>query len=101
MKIKNQNQAQPASPTTIFSDIDYGRQGNQVDWLNLPHSANRSAQALPAPGPASTNAYRLVTGNQKVAELALVSTLCLVPLSHPPLKPRHRHPDQRAIQGAQ
>jgi predicted deacylase len=32
-----------AQPTMIFTDIDYERQGKQVDWLNLPHSVTRSA----------------------------------------------------------
>ena len=32
--------------TTIFSDVDYGRQGKQVDWLHLPHSVNRSAYGV-------------------------------------------------------
>jgi predicted deacylase len=27
----------------IFTDIDYERQGKQVDWLHLPHSITRSA----------------------------------------------------------
>jgi hypothetical protein len=27
----------------IFTDVDYNRQGKQVDWLNLPHSVTRSA----------------------------------------------------------
>ncbi len=27
----------------IFTDIDYGRDGKQVDWLHLPHSVTRSA----------------------------------------------------------
>ena len=31
------------SATIIFSDIDFERDGKQVDWLNLPHSVNRSA----------------------------------------------------------
>ena len=31
------------NPTMIFSDIDYDREGKQVDWLNLPHSITRSA----------------------------------------------------------
>ncbi len=35
-----------SSPTTVFSDIDYERQGKQVDWLNLPHSVNRSAYGM-------------------------------------------------------
>ena len=30
-------------PTMIFTDIDYERQGKQVDWLHLPHSITRSA----------------------------------------------------------
>ena len=30
-------------PTMIFTDIDYERQGKQVDWLHLPHSVTRSA----------------------------------------------------------
>ena len=29
--------------TNIFSDIDYERDGKQVDWLHLPHSVTRSA----------------------------------------------------------
>ena len=32
-----------ANPTMIFSDVDYGRDGKQVDWLHLPHSVTRSA----------------------------------------------------------
>lgn len=32
-----------AQPTMIFTDVDYERQGKQVDWLNLPHSVTRSA----------------------------------------------------------
>ena len=32
-----------SQPTMIFSDVDYNRQGKQVDWLNLPHSVTRSA----------------------------------------------------------
>lgn len=32
-----------AQPSMIFTDIDYERQGKQVDWLNLPHSVTRSA----------------------------------------------------------
>ena len=32
-----------SQPTMIFTDIDYARQGKQVDWLNLPHSVTRSA----------------------------------------------------------
>lgn len=32
-----------ANPTMIFSDIDYEREGKQVDWLQLPHSVTRSA----------------------------------------------------------
>ena len=32
-----------ASSTLIFTDIDYNRNGKQVDWLNLPHSVTRSA----------------------------------------------------------
>ena len=30
-------------PSMIFTDVDYQRQGKQVDWLNLPHSVTRSA----------------------------------------------------------
>ena len=29
--------------TQIFTDIDYGKDGKQVDWLYLPHSVTRSA----------------------------------------------------------
>ena len=29
--------------TQIFSDIDYAKDGKQVDWLYLPHSVTRSA----------------------------------------------------------
>lgn len=29
--------------TKIFTDIDYERDGKQVDWLHLPHSVTRSA----------------------------------------------------------
>ncbi len=32
-----------SNPTMIFTDIDYEREGKQVDWLNLPHSVTRSA----------------------------------------------------------
>ncbi len=32
-----------ANPTMVFSDIDYERDGKQVDWLQLPHSVTRSA----------------------------------------------------------
>jgi uncharacterized protein len=32
-----------SQPTMIFTDVDYNRQGKQVDWLNLPHSVTRSA----------------------------------------------------------
>ncbi len=32
-----------SQPSMIFTDVDYGRQGKQVDWLNLPHSVTRSA----------------------------------------------------------
>ena len=32
-----------SQPSMIFTDIDYQRQGKQVDWLNLPHSVTRSA----------------------------------------------------------
>jgi len=32
-----------SNPTMIFTDVDYQRQGKQVDWLNLPHSITRSA----------------------------------------------------------
>ncbi|MBU3737355.1 MAG: hypothetical protein FGM55_00160 [Rhodoferax sp.] len=31
------------NPTIIFTDIDYQREGKQVDWLHLPHSVTRSA----------------------------------------------------------
>ena len=31
------------NPTMIFSDIDYDKEGKQVDWLHLPHSVTRSA----------------------------------------------------------
>ena len=30
-------------PSMIFTDVDYQREGKQVDWLNLPHSVTRSA----------------------------------------------------------
>ena len=30
-------------PTTLWSDIDFSRDGKQVDWLYLPHSVTRSA----------------------------------------------------------
>ena len=30
-------------PTTLWSDIDFARDGKQVDWLYLPHSVTRSA----------------------------------------------------------
>ena len=33
----------PTNPTMVFTDIDYEREGKQVDWLNLPHSVTRSA----------------------------------------------------------
>jgi predicted deacylase len=32
--------------TRIWSDIDYGRDGRQVDWLHLPHSVTRSAYGM-------------------------------------------------------
>ena len=32
-----------ANPTMVFSDVDYEREGKQVDWLYLPHSVTRSA----------------------------------------------------------
>ena len=32
-----------ANPTMVFTDIDYEREGKQVDWLQLPHSVTRSA----------------------------------------------------------
>ena len=32
-----------ANPTMVFTDIDYDRDGKQVDWLHLPHSVTRSA----------------------------------------------------------
>lgn len=39
-----------SQPTMIFSDVDYNRQGKQVDWLHLPHSVTRSAYgAIPIP----------------------------------------------------
>lgn len=31
------------NPTMIFTDIDYEKEGKQVDWLHLPHSVTRSA----------------------------------------------------------
>lgn len=31
------------NPTLIFSDVDYDKDGKQVDWLYLPHSVTRSA----------------------------------------------------------
>ena len=31
------------NPTLIFTDIDYDKDGKQVDWLYLPHSVTRSA----------------------------------------------------------
>ena len=31
------------NPTMIFTDIDYDKEGKQVDWLHLPHSVTRSA----------------------------------------------------------
>ncbi len=34
------------SATIIFSDMDFDRNGKQVDWLNLPHSVNRSAYGV-------------------------------------------------------
>ena len=33
----------PNNPTMVFTDIEYEREGKQVDWLNLPHSVTRSA----------------------------------------------------------
>ena len=30
-------------PTTLWSTIDFERDGKQVDWLYLPHSVTRSA----------------------------------------------------------
>jgi len=32
-----------SNPTMVFTDIDFEREGKQVDWLNLPHSVTRSA----------------------------------------------------------
>ena len=32
-----------ANPSMIFTDVDYERDGRQVDWLHLPHSVTRSA----------------------------------------------------------
>ena len=32
-----------ARPTRLVSDIDFDRDGKQVDWLGLPHSVTRSA----------------------------------------------------------
>ena len=32
-----------SQPTMIFTDVDYQRDGKQVDWLHLPHSVTRSA----------------------------------------------------------
>lgn len=32
-----------ASSTLIFTDIDFDRDGKQVDWVHLPHSVTRSA----------------------------------------------------------
>src|SRR5258708_20100638 len=29
--------------TTLWSDIDFERDGKQIDWLYLPHSVTRSA----------------------------------------------------------
>jgi len=34
---------EPTKRSLIFTDIDYGRDGKQVDWLHLPHSVTRSA----------------------------------------------------------
>ena len=31
------------NPSMIFTDIDYDKEGKQVDWLHLPHSVTRSA----------------------------------------------------------
>jgi predicted deacylase len=31
------------NPTLIFTDVDFEKDGKQVDWLNLPHSVTRSA----------------------------------------------------------
>jgi predicted deacylase len=31
------------NPTLIFTDVDYDKDGKQVDWLYLPHSVTRSA----------------------------------------------------------
>ena len=31
------------NPTMIFTDVDYNKDGKQVDWLHLPHSVTRSA----------------------------------------------------------
>ena len=46
MTIESPKTVLPSNPTTIFSDIDYARQGKQVDWLYLPHSVNRSAYGV-------------------------------------------------------
>ena len=32
-----------SKPTTLWSDIDFERDGKQIDWLYLPHSVTRSA----------------------------------------------------------
>ena len=32
-----------SKPTTLWSDIDFEREGKQIDWLYLPHSVTRSA----------------------------------------------------------
>ena len=32
-----------SKPTTLWSDIDFTREGKQVDWVYLPHSVTRSA----------------------------------------------------------
>jgi predicted deacylase len=34
------------SPTRIWTDVDYDRDGKQVGWLNLPHSVTRSAYGM-------------------------------------------------------
>ena len=32
-----------SKPTTLWSNIDFARDGKQIDWLYLPHSVTRSA----------------------------------------------------------
>ena len=35
-----------APQTKIWTDVDFDRDGKQIDWLNLPHSVTRSAYGM-------------------------------------------------------